>query len=185
MADVFWLNKADFQPVAKVTTALEMAYALRKAPKEVVFHHLTAKKNDFANWALNSLKNPDLAAKLSEIRHTDLGALEKLIVAFEGKPEGRTEVRSAPEGAGKPEGRPEVKQTNQEKAQAPVQAPIPAKMSAPGLAGGFAGGFPSKSAKELDSNRPHPQAEELKRQSALSSSSTHSIGPFNLPRKKK
>lgn len=181
MTDVFWLNKADFQPVAKVTTALEMAYALRKAPKEVVFHHLTAKKNDFANWALHSLKNPDLASKLSEIGHTDLGALEKLIVAFEGtpeekpkgKPEGRTEVRSAPEGAGKPE----VKHAHPEKAQAPVQAPIPAKMSAPG--------FPSKSAKELDSNRPHPQAEELKKQSALSSSPTHSIGPFNLPGKKK
>jgi|GEM_PF-6719743 len=179
MADVFWLNKADFQPVAKVTTALEMVYALRKAPKEVVSHHLTAKKNDFANWALHSLKNPDLASKLSEIRHTDLGALERLIAVFEGKSEGKSEGR--PEG--KPEGRTEVKSASEvkhahpEKAHSPAPAPLPAKMSAPG--------FPSKSAKELDSNRPHPQAEELKKQSALSSSSTHSIGPFNLPGKKK
>jgi hypothetical protein len=82
MTDVFWLNKADFQPVAKVFTAGELVEALRKAPKQVIAHHLTKSKNDFANWARGSLKDADLAAKLSAIRYDDPDALNKVIAAF-------------------------------------------------------------------------------------------------------
>jgi hypothetical protein len=85
MTDVFWLNKADFMPVAKVSNGAEMAQALRKAPKEVVKHHIRNGKNDFAAWALNSLKNKPLADRLLTIKADNPKALELLIDAFSGK----------------------------------------------------------------------------------------------------
>ncbi|MFH0961215.1 MAG: DUF5752 family protein [archaeon] len=82
MTDSFWLNRADFQPVAKIGSLSEMIEALRRAPRQVVSHHITPQKNDFANWVKNSLHNPDLASRLSSIKCDDPRALEKIIEAL-------------------------------------------------------------------------------------------------------
>ncbi len=97
MADIFWLNKADFQPVAKVRNAADMTEALKHAPKQVIAHHITKSKNDFVNWARNGLKDQDLAAKLSAIRHDDPQALEKVIAAFASKSGFLAQVPSGPQ----------------------------------------------------------------------------------------
>jgi hypothetical protein len=85
MADVFWLNKADFQPVAKVASPQEMVEALKRAPKQVINHHLNSARNDFANWAKHALKNSEMASRLASIKPDDPEAMQKVMAAFSGE----------------------------------------------------------------------------------------------------
>ena len=62
----FWLNTADWKTVAVVKDLNEMADALKKAPVEVVQHHLKNGKNDFAIYLVNFIQNePDLQAVIA------------------------------------------------------------------------------------------------------------------------
>lgn len=80
----FWLNKRDWQPVAKVNSIHEMVEALKKAPVDVVNHHMAGGKNDFAAWVEKVLKEPDLAKKLRAVKlGTPQETLKKVIAAFE------------------------------------------------------------------------------------------------------
>lgn len=87
MADkvpAFWLNVAHWKPFAVVKNANEMAAALKKAPVDVIKHHLRDGKNDFAEWAEKGLGLKSLAGELRSIKaKTPQQILEKTIKAFE------------------------------------------------------------------------------------------------------
>lgn len=69
--EAFFVKVSDFKCIGKAKSLSELLDILRISPCEVVSHHVTGVKNDFADWISDVLGDSALAANLRTINYAN------------------------------------------------------------------------------------------------------------------
>lgn len=76
----FWLCKGPFDTICGCYSLNDLMNTLKSAPAEVITHHITNEKNDFANWINEVIGLKTLGTKILKLKATTPEALKSKIV---------------------------------------------------------------------------------------------------------